>query len=43
MNLRSKSLTVSHFNYDDFDAIAFSPADPSVMYFGLEVVQRTSP
>ena len=39
----SKSLTVSHFNYDDFDAIAFSPADPSVMYFGLEVVQRTSP
>jgi photosystem II stability/assembly factor-like uncharacterized protein len=39
----AKSLTVSHFNYDDFDAIVFSPADPSVMYFGLEVVQRTSP
>ena len=39
----SRALTVSHFNYDDFDAIAFSPADPSVMYFGLEVVQRTSP
>jgi len=32
-----------HHNYDDFDAIAFSPADPSVMYFGLEVVQRTAP
>jgi len=39
----TRSLTVSHFNYDDFDAIAFSPADPSAMYFGLEVVQRTSP
>jgi hypothetical protein len=39
----SKALTVSHFDYDDFDAIAFSPADPSVMYFGLEVVQRTAP
>jgi photosystem II stability/assembly factor-like uncharacterized protein len=39
----TKSLTVSHFKYDDFDAIAFSPVDPSVMYFGLEVVQRTSP
>jgi len=39
----SKLLTVSHFNYDDFDAIAFSPADPSVMYFGLEVVQRAAP
>jgi hypothetical protein len=39
----TRSLTVSHFSYDDFDAIAFSPADPSVMYFGLEVVQRTAP
>jgi len=38
-----RSLTKSHFNYADFDAIAFSPADPGVMYFGLEVVQRTAP
>ena len=37
------TLTKTHFSHDDFDAIAFSPADPNVMYFGLEVVQRTSP
>ena len=39
----TRSLTVMHHAYDDFDAIAFSPADPSVMYFGLEVVHPTSP
>jgi hypothetical protein len=36
----ANALRVSHFDYDDFDAIAFSPADPSVMYFGLESVKR---
>jgi hypothetical protein len=39
----SRSLAIMHHDYDDFDAIAFSPADPSVMYFGLEIVQRSSP
>jgi hypothetical protein len=38
-----RSLSLMHHDYDDFNAIAFSPADPSVMYFGLEVVQLTSP
>lgn len=28
-----------HFDYNDIDAIAFSPLNPSVMYFGLEVEQ----
>jgi hypothetical protein len=37
------SLTVMHHDYNDFDSIAFSPADPGLMYFGLEVVQTTSP
>lgn len=35
----AKTLTLTHFDYNDFDAIAFSPLDPNVMYFGLEVVQ----
>lgn len=39
----AKSLTLAHYAYDDFDAIAFSPADPNVMYFGLEVVQQHAP
>ena len=37
------ALTKTHFDYDDFDAIAFSPTDPNLMYFGLEVVRRTQP
>jgi hypothetical protein len=32
-----------HHDFDDIDAIAFSPADPSVMYFGLEVVEPNGP
>jgi hypothetical protein len=39
----SRSLTVMHHSYDDFDSVAFSPADPQVMYFGLESVQRSAP
>jgi hypothetical protein len=39
----SRVLTVNHFQYDDFDAIVFSPIDPNVMYFGLEVVQLSQP
>jgi photosystem II stability/assembly factor-like uncharacterized protein len=35
----AKTLTLSHFGYNDIDAIAFSPLDANVMYFGLEVVQ----
>jgi hypothetical protein len=30
-------LQKSHLEVDDINAIAFSPADPNVMYFGLEV------
>jgi hypothetical protein len=31
-------VTLTHNDYNDIDAIAFSPADPNVMYLGLEVV-----
>jgi hypothetical protein len=33
----TRQLRKSHLDVDDIDAIAFSPADPNVMYFGLEV------
>jgi hypothetical protein len=32
----TRSLQKSHLDVDDIDAIAFSPADPDVIYFGLE-------
>ncbi len=32
----SGDLRVNHNDYDDVDAIAFSPQDPAVMYLGLE-------
>ena len=32
-------LTKTHFPFDDIDAIVFSPRNPDVMYFGLEVVE----
>jgi hypothetical protein len=38
-----RTLSLTHHAYDDFDAIVFSPADPNVMYFGLEVVRRVAP
>lgn len=34
----TKSWTKTHFGFDDIDAIVFSPRNPDVMYFGLEVV-----
>ncbi|MEO8036114.1 MAG: dispase autolysis-inducing protein [Acidobacteriota bacterium] len=33
----TRGLTVKHNDYDDINAIAFSPADPGLMYLGLEV------
>ena len=33
----TRTVTTTHNNYDDIGAIAFSPSDPRVMYFGLEV------
>jgi hypothetical protein len=35
----TKALRTTHFDFNDIDAIAFSPFNPDVMYFGLEVVQ----
>lgn len=35
----TNSVTIAHNNYDDVNAIAFSPSDPTVMYLGLEVVE----
>lgn len=35
----TKTLTVTHSNHDDINAIAFSRTDPSVMYLGVEVVR----
>jgi hypothetical protein len=32
---RKKKVTRTHNGYDDVSSIAFNPADPSVMYFGL--------
>ena len=34
-------LTKTHNNADDIDAIAFSPANPTLMYLGLEVERGT--
>jgi hypothetical protein len=39
----SRELRVMHHDFDDIDAIAFSPADPDLIYFGLEVVESTAP
>ncbi|HET7436068.1 MAG TPA: dispase autolysis-inducing protein [Thermoanaerobaculia bacterium] len=33
----TNSVLIAHNDYDDVNAIAFSPADPNVMYLGLEV------
>lgn len=33
----TRTVTLTHNNNDDIDAIAFSPSDPKIMYFGLEV------
>jgi photosystem II stability/assembly factor-like uncharacterized protein len=38
----SGELRLMHHDFDDIDAVAFSPADPNVMYFGLEVVEPTN-
>ena len=37
-NLRSRSLAVTHNDNDGIDAIAFSPADPNLMYLGLHAI-----
>lgn len=34
-----ESVTSTHDNYDGIDSLAFSPADPTVMYLGLSEVQ----
>ena len=39
----SRELRLMHHDFDDIDAIAFSPGDPNVMYFGLEVVEPNQP
>ena len=36
----TRSLTVTHNDYDEINAIAFSPAEPSLMYLGLASEQR---
>jgi hypothetical protein len=36
-------LTVEHNAYDGIDAIAFKRDNASVMYLGLEVVERSEP
>jgi len=33
----TRTVTMTHNDHDDIDSIAFSPSDPKVMYFGLEV------
>lgn len=42
-NLRDQSLTKTHNSYDGIDSITFSRKDPSIMYFGLEVVEPVGP
>ena len=32
-----------HHDFHDIDAIAFSPLDADLMYFGLEVVEPNGP
>lgn len=39
----SRALALMHHPFDDIDAIAFSPLDSNVMYFGLEVVEPSGP
>ena len=39
----TRELQLMHHNFHDIDAIGFSPADPNVMYFGLEVVDGPAP
>ena len=39
----SSELRRMHHDFHSIDAIAFSPADPNVMYFGLEVVELVVP
>ena len=36
-NHRTKELTKTHNSYDDISSIAFSPADPELLYLGLTV------
>jgi hypothetical protein len=38
----TRTLTLTHSNHDDINAIVFSRSDPSVMYLGVEIV-RASP
>lgn len=42
-NGATRDLRIMHHDFDDIDAIAFSPLDPDLMYFGLEVVEPTGP
>jgi hypothetical protein len=39
----TRELRLMHHDFDDIDAIAFSPADADVMYFGLEVIEASQP
>lgn len=34
----ARALTVTHNGHDDFNAIAFSPRDPNLIYLGIEAV-----
>jgi hypothetical protein len=39
----TRELRLMHHDFDDIDAIAFSPLNPDLMYFGLEVVEPDGP
>ena len=39
----TRELRLMHHDFYDIDAIAFSPGNPNVMYFGLEVVEPNQP
>jgi len=39
----TRQLVKTHLDRDDIDSIGFSPADPNVMYFGLEVERPAAP
>jgi hypothetical protein len=41
-NAGTQMLTMTHSAWDDVDAIAFDPSDPSLIYLGLEVVRGVS-
>jgi hypothetical protein len=41
-DLRTNELTMTHSDFHDINAVAFSPFDPSLVYVGLEYVGNHS-